>query len=241
MTILSVPGSYNVRGISGTGVPWPLRAATLDAITEAGASVWARLKVALVLDLRERGERGAVRHPIPVHHVPIFDAAGAAPQVRPVIGSPEETYEAILHTRAAALTRAVAVIADAPGAVLVHCAAGKDRTGLVVALIVLAAGADPDDVVADYALSTTEVRLFRRELADTALRELPLTGQDYEAALSLHLDSSADALRHMLAVLDPFGGAEAYLVRGGLTVDHFHALRKRFAASPGEEPDTAQD
>ena len=241
MTILSVPGSYNVRGIGGPGAPWLLRAATLDAITEAGASVLARLKVALVLDLRDSGERGAVRHPIPVHHLPIFDAADASPHVQPVIGSLEEIYEAILYTRMAALTRAVAVIADAPSPVLVHCTAGKDRTGLVVALTLLAAGADPDDVVADYALSTTEVRLFRRELAAAALRDLPLIEEEYAAALSLHLDSPADALRHVLAVLDRFGGVEAYLVRGGLTVDQFHALRERFTASLGVEPDTAQD
>lgn len=240
MTILSVPGTYNVRGIGGS-TPWLLRAATLDAITEAGASVLARLKVALVLDLRDGGERGTVRHPIPVQHLPIFAAPDTAPYPQSLTGTLEEIYETLLYTRAVALTQAVAVIADAPGPVLVHCAAGKDRTGLVVALTLLAAGAPADDVVADYALSTREVRLFRKELADTALRDLPLTDQEYEAALSLHLDSPAAALRHVLAVLDRFGGAEAYLVRGGLSVDQFHALRERYAASLGTEPDTALD
>ncbi|TFD54716.1 tyrosine-protein phosphatase [Cryobacterium frigoriphilum] len=236
MTLLSVPGTYNVRAIGDIGSPWLLRAATLDAITEAGASVLARLKVALVLDLRDGGERGEVQHPIPVRHLPIFEAADAPPHVQPLTGTLEEIYETLIYTRAVQLTRAVAVIADATGPVLVHCAAGKDRTGLVVALTLLAAGADPDDVIADYALSTTEVRLFRRELADAALRELPLTEEEYEAALSLHLDSPADALRHVLAVLARFGGVQAYLVRAGLTVDQFHALRDRFAACLGPQP-----
>ncbi|MFC5929683.1 tyrosine-protein phosphatase [Cryobacterium melibiosiphilum] len=248
MTILSVPGTYNVRGIGSAASPWLLRSATLDAITEAGASVLARLKVALVLDLRDSGERGVVRHPIPVHHLPIFEATDAAPHgqspvspVSPYGETLEEIYETILYARAAQLTQAVAVVADTPGTVLVHCAAGKDRTGLVVALTLLAAGAAPDDVVDDYARSTTEVRLFRRDLADAALRELPLTEEEYEAALSLHLDSPADALRHVLTVLDRFGGVEAYLVRGGLTIDQFHALRERYAASLGTDPDTALD
>lgn len=246
MSILSVPGTYNVRGIGGASSPWLLRAATLDAITEAGASVLARLKVALVLDLRDGGERGVVRHRIPVRHLPIFEAPDAALHVPPPVSSYsgetlEEIYETILYNRAVQLTQAVAVIADASGPVLVHCAAGKDRTGLVVALTLLAAGADPTDVVDDYARSTTEVRLFRRELADAALRELPLTEEEYEAALSLHLDSPSDALRHVLTVLDRFGGVEAYLVRGGLTVDQFHALRERYATSRGADPDTALD
>ena len=57
MSILNVPGSYNASVIGYPGAPWLLRAATLDAITEAGASVLTRLKVALVLDLRDSGER----------------------------------------------------------------------------------------------------------------------------------------------------------------------------------------
>lgn len=240
MTILSVPGTYNARGIGGAA-PWLLRAATLDAITEAGASVLARLKVALVLDLRDGDERGAVRHPIPVRHLPIFEAPDAPPRARPQTGTLEDIYERILYNRQAQLTEAVAVIADAPGPVLVHCAAGKDRTGLVIALTLLAAGAAPDDVVDDYSRSSTEVRLSRRELADAALRELPLTEEEYESALSLHLDSPADALRHVLAVLDRFGGVEAYLVQGGLAVDQFHTLRERYVASLGTEPDSALD
>ncbi|MFP3381581.1 tyrosine-protein phosphatase, partial [Bacillus sp. SIMBA_069] len=50
------------------------------------------------------------------------------------------------------LATAVRLIADSgEDPVLVHCTAGKDRTGLVVALALLAAGVDREDVVADYA------------------------------------------------------------------------------------------
>ena len=49
---------------------------------------------------------------------------------------------------------AVGVIADAEeGGVLVHCHAGKDRTGLVVALLLAVAGVAPEVIAADYALS----------------------------------------------------------------------------------------
>lgn len=231
MASMAIDGTYNVRGVGDSSAPWLVRSATLDAITDAGASALAGLGVALVVDLREDAERGAVRHGIPVLNVPIF----RAPDGPPLTGTLEDVYATLIGARGRELTSAVAAIADSAGPVLVHCAAGKDRTGLVVALTLLAAGVPEDDVVDDYTLSATEVRLFHRELAEIALRALPLTEEEHASALRLHLDSPAVALRHALRGLESVGGAEAYLLRHGLTVEQFHALRDRFADG---HPDT---
>ena len=82
----------------------------------------------------------------------------------------------MLDVRPDLFAAAVGAIADAPpGAVLVHCAAGKDRTGLVVGLALSAVGAEPEVVAGDYAL--TESRLaaliedYLAAIEDDAQRE----------------------------------------------------------------------
>src|SRR5690606_16029481 len=53
-------------------------------------------------------------------------------------------------------------LAEADGAVLVHCAAGKDRTGMLCALTHHIAGVHQDDIAADYLLTNDEARIERR-------------------------------------------------------------------------------
>lgn len=225
MASIAIDGTYNVRSVGSSSAPWLMRSATLDGITDAGTAALARLGVALVVDLRENVERGVVHHSIPVLNLPIF----RTPDGPPVTGTLEGIYESLISTRGPELTAAVAAIADSPGPVLVHCTAGKDRTGLVIALTLLAAGDSEENVIYDYTLSAIEVRLYRRELAEFALRALPLTEEEHASSLRLHLDSPATALRHALHSLSRFGGIEPYLLRHGLTVEHFHSLRDRFA------------
>lgn len=61
------------------------------------------------------------------------------------------------------------VLADAPGAVLFHCAAGKDRTGVVAALLLLLAGAKTCDIIADYQVSY----IFIKEIIDQLKSDNP--------------------------------------------------------------------
>src|SRR5882757_7067304 len=53
-------------------------------------------------------------------------------------------------------------LAEVDGAIVVHCAAGKDRTGLICALTHHVAGVHPDDIMADYLLTNDEARLRRK-------------------------------------------------------------------------------
>jgi protein tyrosine/serine phosphatase len=78
-------------------------------------------------------------------------------------------YLGYLHTAGANVARALRVLADADsGTTLVHCAAGKDRTGVVVALALSLAGVTREAVVADYLRSAERAEAILRRLQSTA-------------------------------------------------------------------------
>jgi protein-tyrosine phosphatase len=223
MSGITIEGTYNARWSDSAshGAHRLARAATLDEVGQAGGAQLASLGVTLVVDLREDGERGPVAHGVPVVTVPLYRLPEGPPQT----GSLEQVYDFLLRERGAQLTAAVAAIAAAPGPVLVHCTAGKDRTGLVIALALLATGHSEADVVADYARSTGVVRARRAEHAHAVLAGLNLPTAVHRDSLRLHLDSPAAAMEHALRTLAAEGGAEAYLRRHGLTDEQLAALR----------------
>ncbi|HEX6946188.1 MAG TPA: tyrosine-protein phosphatase [Acidimicrobiia bacterium] len=106
-----------------------------------------------VVDLRHRV--GCYHGPaVTMHSLPL-NALGTNPIVDPV-----DTYESVgewylrqLTLGAERLRRIVELVATSQGATLIHCHAGKDRTGSVVALILSAVGVVREDVVRDYALT----------------------------------------------------------------------------------------
>jgi hypothetical protein len=114
------------------------------------------------------------------------------------------------------------------GPALVHCAAGKDRTGVLVALVLDAVGVERDAVVADYALSAEQVEAMWRRWTAAAGVEMP-------DDLGPHLPR-AEVIETVLARLDDEhgdgagggGGAAGWLRANGLEDDVLHRLRTRF-------------
>jgi hypothetical protein len=108
----------------------------------------------------------------------------------------------------------------AAGPTLVHCAAGKDRTGVFVALVLDAVGVEREAVVADYALSGERIEaLFRRWTA--------AAGEPMPADLTPHLPR-AEAMAAVLDHLDAeHGGAAGWLLAHGLEEDALTRLRER--------------
>lgn len=121
---------------------------------------------------------------------------------------------------------AASVDGDA-SAVLVHCTAGKDRTGVAVALLLDAVGVERDAVVADYAISERNLAgpWADRMLAGIEQMGAPLTPEIRE----LVTGTPPAAIEQALTWLDGRGGAAAYLQSGGLTDAELGALRTRLA------------
>lgn len=232
MHTIQLDGTYNARAAGSSSSPWLVRSAAPDALTDGGQAALAALDVRLVVDLRETIERPLdARGPgRPVRSVPLY----GTPSGPPAIGSLEAVYASLITTRGQAIAEAVGAIADAlddaEGAVLVHCTAGKDRTGLVVALVLLAVGQPADEVVADYAASGVSVSLHRAEVVDGVLDELGLDDDARAEALRLHLDSPAEVMRGAIDRIDALGGARAYLLGHGVTAEQLDRLQSRALA-----------
>ncbi|GGS91725.1 tyrosine-protein phosphatase [Nonomuraea spiralis] len=131
-------------------------------------------------------------------------------------------YRVILDRGAHRFAAVLSAIAHAPpGGVLLHCHSGKDRTGLAVALALSLAGVAHDDVAADYAVTAACLRLDDH-LAD--LREEDVRDRSRRLFAQITAGTMLAALAHLDA---RHGGAEAYLLAGGLPPADADLLRAR--------------
>src|SRR5216117_3048521 len=143
--VVDLEGCLNFRDLGGypTGdgraVRWRqvYRSDALHHLTPADvARVRDELRIAAVLDLRStaelRGEgRGPLaREPLAFHHLPLFDGREARPESWPAIATLADRYFLLAETAQAPIARLLAILAEAGGPVVYHCAAGKDRTGV---------------------------------------------------------------------------------------------------------------
>ena len=120
-------------------------------------------------------------------------------------------YLAYLRDRPDSFVGALADIAAGPGPALVHCAAGKDRTGMVVALALAAVGVERDAIVADYAATGERIAAIMARLrgSDTYRRDL-------EDVTDESRMPRAEYLERVLEVLDErHGGAAGWLREHG--------------------------
>lgn len=131
-------------------------------------------------------------------------------------------YATTVRRRAPQFGEAISAIASTGGVpVLVHCAAGKDRTGLLVALILDVLGTPRDVIVADYALTGE----FRPNRVSAYADVLAASGIE-PAAVSALFETPADAMRLVLEGIDAeFGSTRAFLIgEAGVTTDELDSL-----------------
>ena len=134
--------------------------------------------------------------------------------------------------------RAIGAARD--GATLVHCAAGKDRTGTVIALALLVAGVQRDHVVADYTRSGEVIDKIMVRLASTPTYAAdvsdaegnPVTDANMDpetwAAIANRQRPRAQTMKRLLEILDQrAGGPIQWVTDAGLTADEQQAIRTR--------------
>jgi protein-tyrosine phosphatase len=131
-------------------------------------------------------------------------------------------YLGYLENRPEEVVGALRSIIAAPGAAIVHCAAGKDRTGVIIALALTIAGVERDVIVADYAATNERLDAIIERLARSKMY-----GSVTSKPVRAHT-ANAETMQAFLEQLDArYGGLPAWLAGQGFTDDEAAALRDR--------------
>lgn len=152
--------------------------------------------------------------------LPWLDPAGERAQA-----TARRTYLRYLDDRPDSVLGALRVIVHARGSTLVHCAAGKDRTGVVVALALAAVGVPREEIVADYLASADRIEAIMARLAES-----PTYASDPAIGDVDRHRPQASAIEGFLDQLGGTEGASAWLRTHGWTDADDTALRIRLVA-----------
>jgi len=232
---LAIAGTFNVRDLggyahAGGATAWRrvLRADGLHRLDTDGIEMLKRIGVKTVIDLRRAEELGHQPNPfrdedaVAYRHISLFE--DLAPSSMTGDDVLLDLYLRALSERAAAIVEVLTEIANAAdGIVLFHCTAGKDRTGLIAALLLSLAGVSDDLIVEDYALTKERIAPAIAGFIADALER----GIDVEAFRPL-LACKAQTMTATLSHLNGnHGSAAAYLETIGLDPAAAGRLRAR--------------
>ena len=122
------------------------------------------------------------------------------------------------------------MVAAAPGPALVQCAAGKDRTGVVIAVILLAVGVEPGAVIADYTATSPTMRDVLARMAARLGWEMP----PFDDLPPFLREAPRDAIEAVIDVVATGpDGAAGWLAAHGMSPADLGRLRAKLRASPG--------
>ncbi len=181
---------------------------------------------------------------------PLFKEAGLHVYHRPVEAGSilsmlsgkltvERMYMGMLEHAPEQLAKAVALAADITqdGAVLVHCTAGKDRTGIVIALIQSVLGVPDEEIVANYEITSKNLTgawvQNKLEEGKKIAAKVPDGNKiDLDELIPLMTGSPASAMEAVLDKLqEDWGGPEGFLLHHGVTTEQMETLRKNLLAN----------
>src|SRR5438132_2545775 len=235
-------GGYATR--DGRVVRWRrlFRSDSLHRMSAADVSrLLDELGVVTVVDLRTRTERER-GGPVPAEssgatrslHVPMVDELFADPNERPRattrLTDMGEGYAAMLGLAGEQVATVLRLLAepDVYPAVF-FCAAGKDRTGALAAMVLAVLGVDDADIVADYALTDS----VARAILDRASRELPLYEDLWKSLPPDARGAPARVMRSMLAAIErQHGSTLAFVEALGVGPEIVERLRHGLLSSP---------
>jgi protein-tyrosine phosphatase len=180
---------------------------------------------AVVVDLRSEFEReraGAFPWPPATRalHVPLMGEAAPELLDRPL----SDLYLHTLDASGRLIAEVATTVAAEPGPALVQCAAGKDRTGVVIAVILLAIGVEAEHVIADYTATTASMRAVLARMAARLGWEMP----PFEDLPPLLREAPRDAIAAVIDVVTSGpGGAAGWLASHGMSPADLDRLRAK--------------
>lgn len=233
-------GAFNVRDLGGYAAAkgrttrWRslLRADALHELTPEDMDRLLQLGLRTVIDLRSDDElthqpSPFAHHPdVLYHHIPLF--GGLAPVDAMMKESGEldlsARYVAAADCCRPAIARVAATIALAEeGVVLFNCTAGKDRTGIVAAMLLSLAGVSSDEIAVDYALTQTIAAVLLNRLKARAIGR----GFGEDAIRRLLSSEPATILALLSHVGDQYGGFHNYIAAEQANREYISMIEER--------------
>ena len=237
-------GCLNVRDLGGFAVDGGetrfgsvVRADSVSQLTPAGWQALTDYGVRTVLDLRgdhEREEDPPRDLPVEVLHVPFMEAneqewneiaeelEAVAKQPR-VADATRDAYLIFLERFRPNVGAAVKAVAHAPeGGLVIHCVGGKDRTGLLTALLLYLAGVPVEEIARDYAVSEERLRPRHDKWLEAAESDAE------RERLERITQCPPEAIVEVFAELKRrYGSVEGYLRAAGLTDEEMELARRQ--------------
>jgi protein-tyrosine phosphatase len=242
---LAIAGTYNVRDLGGYScgsgqTQWRRiwRADGLHRVPPEGAAQLFDAGVRTVIDLRHGHELEDAPNPFRNHPevdyiaIPMFDQL-VPPGVADATAERRSDvlfvlYCMALEERQDAILKVLTTIAHArEGAVLFHCTGGKDRTGIIAALILAVADVETASIVADFALTKIAIA----PMVEKILAEATAHGKDVTSWIPF-LGCEAQTMQSMLEYIhEKYVSVTDYLRRIGMDAQTIERLRLRLVGT----------
>lgn len=243
--VIDLEGCLNFRDLGGYAtadgrrVRWRrlFRSDGLHVLTAADvARVRDELQIGAVIDLRSTAElrvdgRGLLeQEAIRFHHLPLFDGGQtSADRQSAAAMNLADRYFLLAEYAREAIGRVVTVLAETSSPAVYHCAAGKDRTGVVSAVILGALGVKDEVIIADYAatqenLDAIVTRLMATDGYRTMLEALPTDTLHAQPATMIEL---------LARMRGRYGSMAEYLAAAGVAPSTLERLASALLESDG--------
>ena len=236
---LPLESSYNIRDVGGYTTSdgyttrWRtfLRADSLHRLTPASQQYLIDYGLRTIIDLRYERELATApdvfANSSEVNYVNISLMAEAAPNAeRRYWPDLESLYKYILDERQEVVKAVFDVMTQEAFPVLIHCTAGKDRTGIITALMLGLADVNHAIIAEDYALTA----YFGGGMFDQFRAQAAEAGRDM-AILERYLEAKPEAMLNTLAHLEAtYQNVPTYLQHIGLTTTQLNRLRQTIVA-----------
>lgn len=243
--LIPLDGAFNFRDIGGyltregRRIPWGriYRSDEFSELSEADLNTLNDLGLRSIIDLRNPRERKGKENRLPegsiYRQIPIYKREPlreylwfalfrrhALPQA---LG---DNYINLVETRAKTFGSVLRLLLDRQNLPLVyHCSAGKDRTGIVVALILSLLGVPEETIIADYSLSNLGFEHFYMEFVKSG--RLDHWGVPYEEFQGLFLVQPSWMENLFSHLKSKYGSIDDYLIiRAGFTQPELNTIRK---------------
>jgi protein-tyrosine phosphatase len=238
---LILEGGFNIRDLGdystedGRLTQWKtlVRAGNLDQLSATGQQQLLDYGVKTIIDLRDEWEVESYPNPFAQNpavrymNLPLIgDAIAESDAWKAEKGNYSETHE--LYARYLAhcqvqIGTIIKAIAESSSTTVIHCHAGKDRTGIVAALVLAAVGVPSVVIAADYALSETQIEHLREQWRAYAIER----GQDMDRFERIH-SAKPHTMLTMLSILkERYGSITSYLAMCGVSQSQLDQLRER--------------